>query len=373
MNESPDQPRLDQQILQPAPQPAPTPTVPTALEDAGSQALAEALSASFAIIRVIMVVLVIVFLGSGVFTVGSQERAIILRLGKVVGQGEAALLGPGFHWAWPYPIDEVVKIPVGQIQSVHSSVGWYAVEPGTDPLTNAPISTVSLNPATDGYTLAAQGNIMHVWATLRYRITAPVKYHFGFTNAAAAVTNILDNAILFASTRYKVDDAYRLDRNGFTEMVLARADQLVKQLDLGITREQSEVIARPPYPLKEVFDQVGTAEQSSSQTNNAARSQADKITSEARSAAANRLNAAENDRKRLVDLVASEAKTFQELLPRYEENPRLFLERRQMETLQRILTNAQDKILVVDRADGKPRQLRIQLNREPQEVPKRTP
>jgi len=372
MNESPD-PRLDPPNPQSATPPAPTTTAPTTLEDAGSQALAEALSSSFAIIRVIMVVLVIVFLGSGVFTVGTQERALILRFGKVVGQGETALLGPGFHWAWPYPIDEVVKIPIGQIQNAQSSVGWYAVEPGLDPLTNAPISAVSLNPAVDGYTLAAQGNIMHVWATLRYRITNPVRYHFGFTNAAAVVTNIIDNAILYASTRYKVDDAYRLDRNGFTDLVLSRADQLIKQHDLGITREQSEVIARPPYALKDVFDQVGTAEQLSSQTNNAARSAADKTISEARSAAAVRLNAAENDRKRLVDLVASEANTFQDLLPRYEENPRLFLERRQMETFQRILTNSQDKILLVDRADGRPRQLRILLNREPQDFPKKTP
>jgi membrane protease subunit HflK len=373
MNEPPDQPRRDQPPAQPAPSPAPTATAPTAVEDAGAQALAEALRSSFAIIRLVMVALVIVFLGSGVFTVGSQERAIILRLGKVVGQGEAALLGPGFHWAWPYPIDEVDKIPIGQIQSVRSSVGWYAVEPGADPLTNAPISTLSLNPATDGYTLSAEGNIMHVWATLRYRITDPVKYHFGFTNAATVVTNILDNAILFASARYKVDDAYRLDRNGFTEKVLARVDQLIAQQDLGVTREQSEVIARPPYALKEVFDQVGTAEQSSSTTNNAARSEADKIVSEARSTAATRVSAAENERIRFVDLIDSEAKTFLALLPRYEENPRLFLEQRQMEALLRALTNSQDKILVVDRADGKPRQLRIQLNREPEERPKKTP
>jgi membrane protease subunit HflK len=369
MNELPNQPRLD---LQPAP-PAPTPAAPALIEDAGSQALAEALSSSFAIIRVVMVLLVIGFLGSGVFTVGSQQRAVILRLGKVVGQGEAALLGPGFHWAWPYPIDEVIKIPTGQIQTVGSSTGWYAVEPGTDPLTNAPISTTSLNPATDGYTLSAEGNIMHVWATLRYRITEPVKYHFNFTNAAAVITNILDNAIHFAATQYNVDDAYRLDRNGFAEKVLARVDQLIAQYDLGITREQSEVIARPPYALKEVFDQVGTAEQLSSQTNNAARSEANKILSEARSAAAARISAADNEGKRLVDIVNSEARTFLALLPRYNENPQLFLEQHQTETLRRALANSQDKIVIVDRADGKPMELRLLLNREPPELPKKTP
>ena len=47
--------------------------------DAGSQALAEALGSSFAIVKVVMVVLFLVFLGSGFFQVRPDQRAIILR------------------------------------------------------------------------------------------------------------------------------------------------------------------------------------------------------------------------------------------------------------------------------------------------------
>ena len=53
--------------------------------DAGSQALAEALHSSFVIVKVLMVLLVLLFLASGFFTVGPQERAIILRFGKAQG------------------------------------------------------------------------------------------------------------------------------------------------------------------------------------------------------------------------------------------------------------------------------------------------
>jgi len=65
--------------------------------DAGSQALSEALRSSFAIVRFVMFLLVLVFLASGFFTVKPNERAIILRFGKPRGEGEKALLGPG----WP--------------------------------------------------------------------------------------------------------------------------------------------------------------------------------------------------------------------------------------------------------------------------------
>src|SRR5438046_3021247 len=97
--------------------------------DAGSQALAEALRSSFGIVRLVMVVLVVVFLASGFFTVGPQQRGMILRLGKPVGQGDKALLGPGLHWSLPYPIDEFIKVPITEIQRVSSTVGWFLVAP----------------------------------------------------------------------------------------------------------------------------------------------------------------------------------------------------------------------------------------------------
>ena len=73
------------------------PEPPSAPEtrDANSQALAEALRSSFVIVKVAMAVLIIVILGSGIFTVGPQEKAIILRFGKPLGEGQKMLLGAG--------------------------------------------------------------------------------------------------------------------------------------------------------------------------------------------------------------------------------------------------------------------------------------
>src|SRR5690606_2091780 len=89
----------------------------------------EALRSSFAIVKVIMIALVVVFIGSGIFTVPPNQKAVVLRFGKVSGGDETQLLGPGLHWSWPYPIDEKVFIPISEIQNVTSSVGWYHVNP----------------------------------------------------------------------------------------------------------------------------------------------------------------------------------------------------------------------------------------------------
>src|ERR1039458_6135974 len=87
--------------------------------DAGSQALAEALHSSFAIVKVVMFALFAVFLCSGFFKVEPDQRAIILRFGKPVGEGEKALLGPGLHWSFPYPIDEIEKVSITGIQKAN--------------------------------------------------------------------------------------------------------------------------------------------------------------------------------------------------------------------------------------------------------------
>src|SRR5712664_3910873 len=213
-------PRDPVQLDEPPPPPPPAAPAPEVVDDAGSRALAEALRSSFVIVKVIMVLLAVLFLGSGLTTVGPQEKAIILRFGKPVGEGEDALLGPGFHWAWPPPIDEVVKIPIGQVQTVQSTIGWYATTAAREATGAEPPPGTSLNPATDGYLLTADGNIIHARGTLRYRISEPgLRYEFDFVNASNLVQNAFNNALNYAAANYTVDDVLTRDTAGFREKV----------------------------------------------------------------------------------------------------------------------------------------------------------
>ena len=73
----------------------------------------------------------------------------------------------------------------------------------------------------------------------------------------------------------------------------------------------------------------------------------------------------DRDRNGLVKSVQADAQRFSDLLPEYLANSNLFVQLRQSETLQRVMTNVQDKLFLPSRADGKPRELRLLLNREP--------
>lgn len=344
------------------PEPAPQPPPPVTPEDAGAQALSEALRSSFAIVRIIMVILVIVFFASGVFTVPSQEKAIVLRFGKPVGTGEDQLLGPGLHWSFPYPIDEVVRIPISQIQTVRSTTGWYLTTPEAELAGTEPDPLPSLNPALDGYTLTRDGNIIHVRMTLRYRINNPLNYALNFVNASNLVQSALDSALIHASAHFTVDQALISEVPAFRERTVARVRDLVDQQGLGISIEEALLESIPPRYVHTAFANVIAAEQDRGRTITEAQAYASRARNTASGDARRIVNEGRTAAERSLQSVAADAEYFQEQLPHYRSNPELFIARLQSDSMRRILTNAQDRIV---RLDGGQRSMWLQLNREP--------
>jgi len=351
------------------------PVPPVTADDTGSQALAEALRSSFAIVKVAMLLMVLAFFGSGFFQVGPQEKAVILRLGRPVGEGKNILLGPGLHWSFPYPIDEVVKIPITEIQKVSSSVGWYATTPEQELSGEELPAGPSLNPAVDGYAITADRNIIHTRATLYYHINDPRRAVFDFSSGtnltyslagvSNAVQNALNNALIYTAAHFNVDDVLLLHVNDFRDAVLERVSDLGDQEQLGIGIDNCEVESIPPRQLREIFAQVTTARENRIKALQDALSYENQKTNSAGAQATTIIAAAEAARNRYVESLSAEAKRFSDLLPKYESNPSLFAQQTLVPAMGQMLTNVQDKIYLSERVDGQPRELRLMLNREP--------
>jgi membrane protease subunit HflK len=333
--------------------------------DAGSQALAEALGSSFTIVKIVMGLMVIAFICSGFFQVGPQEKAVILRFGKPVGVGEKMLLGPGLHWSFPYPIDEVVRIPITQIQTVTSDNGWYYVTPDQELSGEELPAGPSLNPAIDGYVLTADHSIVHTRAKLSYHITDPIQYIFNFVSASNAVQNALDNALLNSSAQFNADDIIINDITRFQEAVQQHVEDLVEQDNLGIAIDQCSVESIAPRQLADIFAQVSEARQKRAETLIDARNYENRMTNSAIAAAENVINLAQSAKFNYVTNLVAEGKRFSDIQPYYQANPSLYMQQTFVRMIEPALTNVQDKWYVPVRADGKPYELRLQLNREP--------
>lgn len=341
------------------------------IEDSGTMALSFALKRSFFFIKALVFVLAFGVIVSCIRQVEPGEQAVILRFGRVVLSSDGTTVrNPGFHWAWPYPIDEVVTIPVGESRTVRSSVGWPNMSDediyGSDEVVKNEMGTIP--PGEHGYTLTSDHNIIHVRATAKYRIADPVKYVFNFEDAPETLTNILDNAIIFASSRFNADEALYRDQEFFRETVENRVNTLIDRLDLGVTLEPMSLERVPPLTTKQFFDEVQQSEQDQNKSINTARAYAQETMRQAVGDSNAVVSAAIGRSKNLVQSVEAEASYFNDQLPHYLTNRDLYTRRFLIETMRDTLTSAQRVIYLPDNTGKEPRELRLLLSKEPQKL-----
>ncbi len=321
-----------------------TPGDPEALEsrelDAAGKSLSDALRISFAILKVIMIVLVVAFLVSGFKTVDSGERALVLRFGAIRGVGEERVLGPGWHWVFPYPIDELVKIPVeAQIRLPVTSF-WYR-QTREDLLGQGPkprdMVPEKLNPLTEGYCLtrsrvdavrpvpglpgAGQGtsgpafdrevsdySIVHTNWQIDYQVgnaeafytnvyvrdARPGEIYFDVMQdwVTPLLRSVVEDAVVTAMVQYTIDEAIQS-----TDTIPRHVEQLVQQkldaIDSGIRVTKVQLVASTwPRQVDRAFEEFIAASQRSGMAISDARNYAEQRLTDAAGQVAETLYAA---------------------------------------------------------------------------------
>jgi membrane protease subunit HflK len=277
--------------------------------DAAGRSLSDALRISFAILKVIMIILVVAFLASGFKTVGSDEKALVLRFGKIRGVGQEAILGPGAHWVFPYPIDELVRIPVEKNINLAINSFWYKetrddiLGPGVKPRNYVPDQ---LDPVQEGYCLTGsqrnapaaapvaaavrlpirQGdgsdyNIVHTKWQVNYQITGveqffrniyvhetlPGQIYFDVMNQSITplLRSLVEDAVVKAMVHYTIDEALQS-----IDTIPRRVQQLVQQkldaIDSGIRVVQVQLVSvKWPKRVDQAFEAFISASQTSGQ------------------------------------------------------------------------------------------------------------
>ena len=290
--------------------------------------LANALKVSFILLKVIIVILIILFLVSGFRTVSHDEQALILRFGKIRGQGEDRLAGPGLKWVLPYPIDEIIKIPVQKKINVPLNMFWYYQKPGEEmdeAVNEKAYVGLTLNPLLDGYCIVrgekrdpnaavSEGsdyNILHSKWVLTYQITDPESFYKNcFIDASRlqagqnygdiieqGVTPLLENlladAVVRAMVNYSIEEAMYERASGVTEHVRRLLQDKLNKIDSGIqvVAVQRNRIA-VPRQVEDAFQAAHNAIQTKEKTISEAKLYSEKTLSETAGSVANELLAA---------------------------------------------------------------------------------
>ena len=277
-----------------------------------------------------------------------------------------------------------------------------------------------LDPLKDGYCLTRndsldglQGtdyNIVHSKWSITYRINSPIHFFDNvymrqqtpgedFLEAAAdtvepLLESLASNAIVNTMVDYTIDEAIKSE-TGIAENVKSRLQRRLDEIQSGI--QISDVRADRitwPRQVDNAFQDSSRARQESQQIRVDARSFNEKLLTDTGGPGAeaileklkqpgltqdqqealvaklsgqvqSKISAARAYRTTVVNDAKANADYLKELLPEYQKHPKLILQQIYQDAISEVLANADEKIIIQPSADGKSREIRVLINRDP--------
>ena len=140
------------------------------------------------------------WIGSGLYRVDAQERAVILRFGKYV-----QTTGPGYNWHLPWPIEHKIIVNVSQQFSV------------TD----------------DAHMLTADTNLVEVKSAVQYTKPDPRKYLFKVNDVEETLRQVSESAMREAVGQAQLDKALAFDPS-ITDRAKLLLQKTLDGYDMGV-------------------------------------------------------------------------------------------------------------------------------------------
>lgn len=255
--------------------------------------------------RWLMAIFVIVFFASGITFVQPGEVALVLRLGRLHGETPADQVHPpGLLFAWPYPIDEVLRVPVKREGELILEDVWRSLEGVAE--------SDTINPLNEGYVLTGNQNVIQAKLVVKYRIDDPVDFRLRMNEPDRVLRNVTLSSLSRIVSGWKVDDVLRLqagatadpaegqvvgDSQSLATLVTETANQHLSALSSGVRISSLEF--REIHPSRHVVGEFRLVQ--------SARIATETLRREAEGFAARQIPAAEAERNRLKQAAAAEA------------------------------------------------------------------
>ena len=250
-------------------------------------------------------VLIIIWVASGAYIVGPDQRGIVLRFGKHV-----ATTDPGLHWHWPYPLETVLRPKVTEVQRVE--IGFRTIDPGP-PARYADVVSESLM-------LTGDENIIDIDLVVQYRIADPVHYLFKVRHLADTVKSASEATLREVIGRRHIDDALTIGKLEIQEETKALLQSILNTYEAGlqvVTVQLQEV--QPPKQVIDAFKDVASAREDKVRFINEAHGYRSAIIPEVRGRVEMILREAEAYREEKTRRAQGEARRFLQTLAAYQQ------------------------------------------------------
>jgi modulator of FtsH protease HflK len=287
----------------------------------------------------IVAVGLLLWLLSGVFIVGPDERGLVLRFGDLVREVGP---GPGYHLPWP--LEEVIKPSVTQVRK--EEFGFRTTDAGP-PARYRDVDQEALM-------LTGDGNIIKLQFIVQYRVRPDTAGDFVFNArdpretlrvaSEAAMRQVIGNT--------KIDDALTEGRARVEQDTQGELQKILDGYRLGIDVDTVKLQdVAPPDAVSDAFKDVISAEQDKERLINEARGYANDVVPRARGRAAQLVNEADGYRLAKIEEARGDAERFLAMLAEYQKAPDVTRVRLYLETMQEVLPRM--KKVLIDEVAGR--------------------
>jgi len=275
-----------------------------------------------------VVIALLLWVASGIYSVAADEEAVVLRFGKF-----AATEGPGLNWHLPYPVESIEKVPVTRVQRLE--VGFRTL-PGQRARA---IDQESLM-------LTKDENIVSVSFIVQYKVKDVSEYVFNVAHITKAVRDATESAIREVIGRTMIDDVLTTKKAAVEVEVEKLVQSILNGYKAGILVTAVKLQnAQPPERVIKEFKDVASAREDRARAKNIAEAYANDIIPKARGEAKKTVLDAEAYAAAVVDRAQGESKRFISLLDAYRTAPDVTRKRLYLEAMQDVLSKV-DKIII---------------------------
>src|SRR5665648_1247655 len=280
---------------------------------------------------IILVLVIALYLASGIFVVAPEEQGVVRRFGKFV-----RIESPGLNYHLPYPIETVVTPAVTRVKRVE--IGFRTVSPG-------PPARYQELPA-EALMLTGDENIVSANAIVQYKIKDPVSYLFNIILPEETVKNTAEAALRQVIGERKIDEALTTGKYEIQEETKKLLQDLLDSYKSGIFVVAVQLQdVNPPKEVQEAFKDVASAKEDKSKYINQAQGYENDLIPKARGEAVKMTKEAEGYKIERIKKAEGDVAKFNSILTEYKKGEYITQARLYLETMEEILPNM-NKVIV---------------------------
>jgi membrane protease subunit HflK len=284
----------------------------------------------------------ILYAVSGITIVKPDEAAVVLRWGRLVGDTPALQAHlSGLLFAFPRPVDRVVRVPVKHVSEVRISTLAAAGADEEEFEGGSPAVALTLDPLRQGYALTGDHNIVQVDMVARYRVRDPAEWAFYGPKAEQVLKVAVSAAMMRSLGEMQVDRVLADGRKDLIATATRRAQAGLDASHSGLELSSLELTRlSPPVLLAGDFDAVQSAYIGAETLKKNALSFAESAIPRAQATADSAIQTANAASATEIAQANGAAAAFQSLAKEYHANPAVVRERLYRDAVERAIGSA---------------------------------